>query len=72
MQVKEQMKVLRNLYLAVSNAAPKEPTALPDDLTAEKMVTVVTAFFKATNAVIRDVVEELILEASCPLYARFC
>lgn len=60
-QVKEQMKLLKHLYQAVSNApAEEEVPELPSDLTAEKMVTVVNAFFSVSNTVIREVVEELI------------
>lgn len=62
-QVKEQMRILKKLYQAVSNAPVMEQAApVPSDLTAEKMVTVVTAFFDASNSVIRSVVEELLAE----------
>lgn len=57
------MRILKKLYQAVSNAPMMEQSApVPSDLTAEKMVTVVTAFFDASNSVIRSVVEELLAE----------
>ncbi|CAM9284702.1 unnamed protein product [Ectocarpus sp. 6 AP-2014] len=60
-QVKEQLRHLKNLYLTVSNLpTDEEEPELPDDLTVEKMVTVVTAFFKASNNVIESVVQELL------------
>ncbi|CAM9248059.1 unnamed protein product [Laminaria digitata] len=62
-QVKEQMSLLKKLYRAVAQApAVEEAAKIPTDLTAEKMVTVVKAFFDASNVVIRDVVEELLAE----------
>ncbi|CAM9932173.1 unnamed protein product [Ascophyllum nodosum] len=64
--VKEQVTMLKNLYLAVSKSKSVDMPGLPDDLTAEKMVTVVSAFFKASNDCIREVVEDLIAQA------RFC
>lgn len=65
-QVSEQMKLLKHLYLAVSGLpSDEEAVELPDDLTAEKMVTVVTAFFKASNNVIETVVQELLAKARC-------
>lgn len=58
--MKEQVRHLKNLFLAVSNLpTDEEEPDLPDDLTVEKMVTVVTAFFKASNNVIETVVQEL-------------
>ncbi|CAM9512994.1 unnamed protein product, partial [Scytosiphon promiscuus] len=63
-QVKEQTQMLRRLYLAVSNLPSEEQEIeLPDDLTAEKMVTVVKAFFKASNNVIESVIQELLAKA---------
>eukprot|EP00903_Cladosiphon_okamuranus_P006211 g6105.t1 len=60
-QVTEQMKLLKHMYLAVSGLpSDEEAVELPKDLTAEKMVTVVTAFFKANNNVIETVVRELL------------
>lgn len=73
-QVKEQMKLLKHLYLAVSGLpSDEEEVQLPDDLTAEKMVTVVTAFFKASNDVIENVVKELLAKVTCAslLYGEF-
>lgn len=65
-QVTEQMKLLKHLYLAVSNLPSDEQAVeLPEDLTAEKMVTVVTAFFKASNNVIEAVVQELLAKVRC-------
>ena len=59
----EQMRVLKKLYQAVANSPAVEQAApIPNDLTAEKMATVVTAFFEASNGVIRSVVEELLAE----------
>lgn len=59
--MKEQLRHLKNLYLTVSNLpTDEEEPELPDDLTVEKMVTVVTAFFKASNDVIESVVQELL------------
>lgn len=59
--MKEQVRHLKNLYLTVSNLpTDEEEPELPDDLTVEKMVTVVTAFFKASNNVIETVVQELL------------
>ena len=55
--------MLKNLYLAVSKSKSVDMPGLPDDLTAEKMVTVVSAFFKASNDCIREVVEDLIAQA---------
>ena len=64
-QVKEQMRVLKKLYQAVANSpAPAAESQIPTDLTAEKMVTVVTAFFEASNSVIRSVVEELLAQVT--------
>lgn len=58
--------MLRRLYLAVSNLpSDEQETELPDDLTAEKMVTVVKAFFKASNNVIESVIQELLAKARC-------
>ena len=55
--------MLKKMYQAVSNAPAMEQTAsVPSDMTVEKMVTVVTAFFEASNGVIRSVVEELLAE----------
>lgn len=66
--MKEQMSLLKKLYRAVAQVpAVEEAAKIPTDLTAEKMVTVVKAFFDASNVVIRDVVEELLAEV---LYAR--
>ncbi|CAM9860296.1 unnamed protein product, partial [Hapterophycus canaliculatus] len=63
-QVKEQMQMLRRLYLAVSKLpSDEQETELPDDLTAEKMVTVVKAFFKASNGVLESVIQELLAKA---------
>lgn len=57
------MRVLKKLYQAVANSpAPAAESQIPTDLTAEKMVTVVTAFFEASNSVIRSVVEELLAQ----------
>lgn len=65
-KVKEQMQMLRRLYLAVSGLPSEEQTVeLPDDLTVEKMVTVVTAFFKASNNVIEQVIQELLAKVRC-------
>lgn len=65
-QVTQEMKLLKHLYLAVSNLpTDEEPVELPDDLTTEKMVTVVTAFFKASNNVIETVVQELLAKVRC-------
>lgn len=55
--------MLKKMYQAVSNAPAMEQAApVPSDMTVEKMVTVVTAFFEASNGVIRSVVEELLAE----------
>lgn len=56
--------MLEQMYQAVSGAsAEEEPPKLPDDLTEEKMVTVVNAFFAASNTLLRDIVEELVAQA---------
>lgn len=60
-QVREQMKLLKHLYLAVSGLpSDEEEVELPDDLTVEKMVTVVAAYFKASNNVFENTVKELV------------
>lgn len=64
-QVKGLMEALKMMYLSVSNEPAEEKAPdLPDDLSAEKMVTVVTIFFAAANKVVRETVEELLAEAS--------
>lgn len=40
-----------------------EAPKLPDDLTVEKMVVVVGAFFEASNQCIRDVIADLVAQA---------
>ena len=64
------MKLLKHLYLTVSNLpSDEEAVELPADLTAEKMVTVVTAFFKASNNVIETVVQELLAKVRYSHYS---
>lgn len=72
-QVKEQMKLLKHLYLAVSGlSSDEEEVELPDDLTAGKMVTVVTLFFKASNNVIENAIKELVAKVGAPLCTESC
>ncbi|CAM9731956.1 unnamed protein product [Pylaiella littoralis] len=58
-QVQDQMKLLVHLYKSVAGLPIEEPE-LPDDLTAETMVMVVTAFWKASNNVIKTVVQDVL------------
>lgn len=53
------MKLLVHLYKSVAGLPIEEPE-LPDDLTAETMVMVVTAFWKASNNVIKTVVQDVL------------
>lgn len=62
-QIQDGMKQLRNMYLAVSGAPPKEVVEIPDDLTAEKMVEVVKLYFAASIGATRNVVETLLAQA---------
>lgn len=64
------MKILKAMYLRVSNLPSDEAVELPEDLTAEKMVTVVTAFFKASNNVIETVVQDLLAKVRCTHFIR--
>lgn len=65
--------MLEQMYRAVSGAsAEEEAPKLPDDLTEEKMVTVVNAFFAASNTVLRDIVEELVAQARYLVPYRCC
>lgn len=60
------MKLLKRMYLVVSNLpSDEEAVELPEDLTVEKMVTVVAAFFKASNDVLETVVQELLAKVRC-------
>lgn len=61
------MKLLKHLYLSVSNLPTEEvEVELPDDLTAEKMVMVVQAFWKASTSVIEAVVQDTLARVRCP------
>lgn len=65
--------MLEQMYRAVSGASTEEEAPkLPDNLTEEKMVTVVNAFFAASNTVLRDIVEELVAQARYLVPYRSC
>lgn len=59
------MNLLKHLYMSVLGL-PKKETELPDDLTAETMVMVVEAFWKASNNVIKTVVQDVLSRVRCP------
>lgn len=65
----EQVNLLKHMYSMVSGLPSDEAVELPEDLTAEKMVTVVTAFFKASNNVIETVVQELLAKVRCKVHS---
>lgn len=58
------MNLLKHLYKSVSGLPTEEPE-LPDDLTAETMVMVVEAFWKASNSVIKTVVQDFLNRVRC-------